>query len=148
VHLINSPWSSPKNVRFRKFWRSYTRICSGSWMWSQIWPGTSTVCLLGRWHIWFKHLMCHDFIFHFYRAENCCTVCFSVIKFYNLYIAVFYISKVVRKVTAYAASDYGTTDAQINKSYFNSIHFHRSNTRSPMKIILRVGEIFCRISPY
>ena len=96
--------------------------------------------------------MKHDFIFHFYCAENCCTVCFSVIKLNNIYIAVFYISKVVRKVTAYAASDYGTTDAQINheinKSYFNSIHFHRSNTRSLMKIILRVGEIFCRISPY
>ena len=70
------------------------------------------------------------------------------LKLNNIYIVVFYISKVVRKVTAYAASDYGTTDAQINKSYFNSIHFHRSNTRSPMKIILRVGEIFCRISPY
>ena len=23
VGLLNSPWSSPKNVRFRKFWKSY-----------------------------------------------------------------------------------------------------------------------------
>ena len=60
----------------------------------------------------------------------------------KIYIVVFYISKVDEKVTAYAASDYGTTDAQINKSYFKSIHFHRSNTRSLVKIILRVGEIF------
>jgi hypothetical protein len=92
--------------------------------------------------------MCDDFIFCFYCAEKCCTVCFSIIKLNNIYIVVFNISKVVGKVTAYAASDYGTTDAQINKSYFNSIHLHRSNTRSLMKIILRVGEIFCRISPY
>jgi hypothetical protein len=92
--------------------------------------------------------MCDDFIFCFYCAENCCTACFSVIKLNNIYIVVFYISKVVGKVTAYAASDYGTTDAQINKSYFNSIHFHRFNTRSLLKIILRVGEIICRISPY
>ena len=115
------------------------------------WKVFYTVRLLGWWHIWFKCLMCHDFIFHFYCAENCCTVCFSIIKLNknsNIYIVVFYISKRVGKVTAYAASDYGTTDAQINKSYFNSIHFHRSNTRSHMKIILRVGEIFCRISPY
>jgi hypothetical protein len=70
------------------------------------------------------------------------------LKLNNIYIVVFYISKVVGKVTAYAALDYGTTDAQTNKSYFNSIHFHRSNTRSLMNIILRVGEIFCRIPPY
>ena len=60
----------------------------------------TTVCLLGRWHIWFKHLMCDDFIFCFYCAENCYTVCFSVIKLNNIYIVIFYISKVVGKVTA------------------------------------------------
>ena len=67
---------------------------------------------------------------------------------YNICMMVFYISKVVGKVTVFAASDYGTTNAHINKSYFNSIHLHRSKTGSPMKIILRVGEILCRISPY
>jgi hypothetical protein len=92
--------------------------------------------------------MYDDFIFCFYCAENCCIVCSSIIKLNNIYIVGFYISKVVGKVTAYAASDYGTTDAQINKSYFNSIHFHRFITMSLMKFILRVGEIFCRISPY
>ena len=60
----------------------------------------TTVCLLGRWHIWFKHLMCDDFIFCFYCAENCYTVCFSVIKLNKIYIVIFYISKVVGKVTA------------------------------------------------
>ena len=81
-------------------------------------------------------------------AENCCTVRFSIIKLNNICIVIFFISKVVEKITAFAASDYGTFDAHIDKSYFNSIHLHRSKSKSPMKIILRVGEILCRISPY
>jgi hypothetical protein len=81
-------------------------------------------------------------------AENCYTVRFGRIKLNTICIVVFYISKVFGKVTAFAALDYGTTDAQINKSYFNSIHLQRSKTRSPVKTVLRVGEILCRISPY